>query len=218
MAFYNWNDDEVYVIGIKELNNDPTAPSISPFVKVSFEKRADGIAVKWIKSDESTVNEFTLKSTSESQPYSWFSFATKGEATVQPPSPDEYDFIITTYTGKVPDGEVTYVFELRGSLTNRDGSVSSHRYNPGNAEDDKFNDIFNNLTINDVEIVKYKHEADAIGYDWKSFSRATMSYKVDKSNMYFIRDNNGNHYKLRFTNYYSTNGGKGYILFTYVLL
>ena len=218
MVFYNWSNNEVYVIGIKELNNDPTAPSIAPFAKVSFEKTTNGVAVKWVLTGESTVNEFTLKTTSSSQPFTWFSFETKGEATTQPPSPDGYDIIITTYTGEVSDGEASYIFELRGALTNISGSVDSYRHNPGEAEDDKYNKIFSNLTIDDIETEKYETDADAIGYDWKSFSRTSMSYEIDKSNMYFIRDNNNNHYKLRFTNYYNNSGEKGYISFTYALL
>jgi len=218
MSFHNWNNNEVYVIGKKEASFDPTAPSIVPFAKISFVKTSNGITVKWKRTDESTVSEFTLKTTSSSHPYTWFSFETKGEATTQPPSPDDYDLIITSYTGAVSDGAMSYIFELRGALTNRVTGVASYRYNPGEADDDEYIEIFNNLTTNNIEVEKYKVEADAIGYDWKSFSRATMSYEIDKSNMFFVRDNDGNNYKLRFTNYYNTNGDKGYISFTYALL
>ena len=218
LSFYNWSDNEVYVIGKKEDSYDPTVPSIVPFAKVSFVKTGEGITVNWMKTDESTVSEVNLKTTSSSHPYTWFSFEESGEATIQPPSPSDYDLIITSYTGAVSDGAMSYIFELRGALTNRVTGVASYRYNPGEAEDDEYIEIFNNLTIDNIEIEEYNAEADAIGYDWKSFSRATMSYEIDKSNMYFIRDNDGNHYKLRFTNYYDSNGEKGYISFTYALL
>ncbi len=218
LAFYNWQNNEVYIIGKKEPSNNPTIPSIVPFAKISFEKTDEGIAVMWVLTDESTINEFTLKTTSESHSYTWFSFENKREANVQPPSPDDYDLIITSFTGEVLDGTVSYIFELRGALTNKTNKVTSYRYDPGEATDNEHIEIFNNLTKNDIDVSKYNNDADAIGYDWKTFSRTSMSYEIDKSNMYFIKDNNSNHYKLRFTNYYNNSGEKGYISFTYSLL
>ncbi len=218
MAFYNWSANEVYVIGKKEAGYNPTIPSIVPFAKISFIKTNEGIMVKWVLTGEATVNEFIMKATAKAQSFTCFSFETKGEADVQLPSPDEYDLIVTTYTGETLDGTTTYIFELRGALINRTNSVTSYRYDPGEATDDEYIEIFNNLTKNDIDASKYSIEADAIGYDWKTFSRTSMSYEIDKSNMYFIKDNNNNHYKLRFTNYYNNSGEKGYISFTYSLL
>ncbi len=94
-AFYNWSNNEVYIIGIKEPNNDPTIPSIIPFAKVSFEKTDAGINVNLVLEGETTVNKTSLKVTTKTHPYTWFSFEGGGESTVQPPSPDTYDLVIT---------------------------------------------------------------------------------------------------------------------------
>ncbi len=218
LAFYGWKDNEVYIIGKKSESFDPTTPSVAAYARVSFVKTDDGIKIQWVFSGESEVHEFTFSGTAESHPFTWFSFETGGKADVQPPSPADYDVIFTSYTGNIFDGTQSFIFDLHGTLTNRSYNVESYRYDPGEADDEEYINIFNDLINSDIDGTKFSIDADVIGYGWKHFSRTSMSYEIDKSNMYFIMDGNGNHYKIQFTNYYNDNGEKGYISFTYALL
>ncbi|NPA37737.1 MAG: hypothetical protein GXO47_12910 [Chlorobi bacterium] len=217
-AFSDWEDNDVYVIAKKVISYDPTAPSISVFARISFSHQNGGIELNWVLEGENDINSSLLPSTDQAHPYTWFSFDTKGEAAVQPPAPDSYDLIITTYTDEIEDGDVTFDMEVRGVLINIENNTSSYRYEPGEATDEEYIEIFNNITKDDIDITEFDDDADEIGYEWKEFNRNSMSYEIDKSNMYFIKDGDGNYYKLRFTNFYDSTGEKGYISFTYALL
>ncbi len=219
LAFSDWDEDQVYVIAKKVVGLDPTAPpTITPFARISFSKQGSDVVIKWVPDGESDVSEFAMKATGESHPFTWFSFEAKGEASVQPPASGSYDIVFTTYTGEVENGPMSFDMELRGVLTNRYANVVSYRYEPEESTDEQYIEIFNNLTKQDVENDEFEDDADEIGYEWKKFNRNSMNYEIDKSNMYFIRDNSGNYYKIRFTNFYNDKGDKGYVSFTYALL
>jgi hypothetical protein len=217
LAFYDWKDNEVYVLARKIVTYDPTAPSIMPVAKVSFSHQSGGIEIKWVLDGETSVNNAVLPGTGSDRPSTWFSFKTQGKASVQPPKPDSYDLIITTYTGEVENGPISFDMELRGILTNMLNNTMSYRYEPGDATDEEYIEIFNNLTRDDIDMTEFDDDCDEIGHEWKKFNRNSMSYEIDKSNMYFIKDGAGNLFKIRFTNYYKE-GVKGYITFTYALL
>jgi len=218
MAFYGWKDNEVFVIGKKMGSPNPTMPSIGVYAKVSFLKTSDGVKMQWMFEGETDIHHCILSVSGENHPFTWFSFEAEGAANIQPPSPNDYDLIFSSYTGEIFDGTQSFIFDLHGTLTNRAGNVRSYRYNPGDATDEEYIKIFKNLTASDVESSKFKIDANIIGYNWKTFSRITMSYEIDKSNMYFATDGDGNIFKIRFTNYYNGDGEKGYISFTYALL
>jgi len=218
LAFYDWKDNEVYVIAKKVIGNDPTKPSIVPVARLSFKHQSGAISISWVIDGETNVKEASLNATND-RPFTWFSFEAEGQAAVQPPSTGSYDFVITSYTGEVENGPMTFEMELKGVLTNTAAHTMSYRYDPGDATDEEYIKIFNDLTKKDVEESEFEDDADEIGYKWKSFNRNSMSYEIDKSNMYFIKDGDGNYFKIRFTNYYNdTTGEKGYISFTYALL
>jgi hypothetical protein len=218
LAFCDWKDNEVYVIAQKVIGDDPTRPSIEPFARISFKHQSSAITISWVIDGETAVKEASLNATND-KPFTWFSFKAEGKATVQPPSIGSYDFVVTSYTGEVKNGPVSFSMELKGVLTNSAAHTLSYRYEPGDAPDEEYIRIFNDLTKKDIEESKFEDDADEIGYEWKNFNRHEMRYEIDKSNMYFIKDGDGNYFKIRFTNYYSdVTAEKGYISFTYALL
>ena len=76
---------------------------------------------------------------------------------------------------------------------------------------------FAGLTRADAEAANYTRQENIIGYDWKIFTLATGQYEV-VPNAFFLRDAQGNYYKLRFVEYYNDLGERGYAKFELVEL
>ena len=57
-----------------------------------------------------------------------------------------------------------------------------------------------------------------IGYDWKYYNLDAALYTIEPGLAYVIRDRDGFYYKLRFIDFYSEAGEKGYPKFEYVRL
>ena len=66
---------------------------------------------------------------------------------------------------------------------------------------------FKKIDINMAKNFKLTTRPDVIGYNWKDFVNNT--YKINTHWNYVIRDVQGFYYKLRFIDYYDTNGTKG---------
>jgi len=57
-----------------------------------------------------------------------------------------------------------------------------------------------------------------IGYEWKYYNFDAALYTIEPGLAYVIRDRDGFYYKLRFIDFYSEGGEKGYPKFEYVRL
>ena len=127
--------------------------------------------------------------------------------TLEPPSAN-WHLHFTQYTDyDITEAGDTIPYLVRGVLLN-----------PGEVEVAKLgNADFNALSRADAQAATYTREENIIGYDWKIFTLATGQYEV-VPNAFFLRDSQGNYYKLRFVEYYNDLGEKGYAKFELVEL
>lgn len=78
---------------------------------------------------------------------------------------------------------------------------------------------FEELGTDDLALVTPNPmQRDAIGYAWKSYDFDLGSYVIDPLRTSVIWTRNGFQYKLRFTNFYNTNGISGHPSFEFQLL
>lgn len=59
----------------------------------------------------------------------------------------------------------------------------------------------------------FSNKWDVIGWNWKHFDLNEGGYTTDTSKVYMIKSTDGSSYKLRFVDFYSTQGVKGYPTF-----
>ena len=62
------------------------------------------------------------------------------------------------------------------------------------------------------------NQSDVIGYDWKYYDFDDGVYTIEPDHNYVIRDRDGFIYKLRYIDFYSDLGEKGYPTFEFVRL
>jgi len=119
----------------------------------------------------------------------------------------ESDFYCGGYITRFVEADLDYL--VRGVLLNMSSNLEI-----AIATDIEYD------TINLSNITKYnfsKH-IDKIGYDWKAYDLDKGLYVVDQSKVYIIRYANGLIYKLKFLDYYNSQGKKGYPMISFELL
>lgn len=137
----------------------------------------------------------------------YYSFNT-GIRVIAPP-PEQWSLFFTRYTTMlVTDEGENYPYLVVGVLLNPNGVVAAR---------DTIHD-FMALDINDVAGLEFAHQADVIGYDWKYYNFDEGVYTIEPDQNYVIRDRDGFFYKLRFVDFYSDQGVKGYPTFEYARL
>jgi hypothetical protein len=125
------------------------------------------------------------------------------------PQPDHWSLFFTRYTTMlVTDEGEDYPYLVVGVLLNPNGVAAAR---------DTVHD-FLALDIDDVASLEFTNQADVIGYDWKYYNFDAGVYTIVPDQNYVIRDRDGFFYKLRFVDFYSDQGVKGYPTFEYVRL
>jgi hypothetical protein len=72
------------------------------------------------------------------------------------------------------------------------------------------NKSFDDIDINYAKSVQLSTNAEAIGWDWKSYNQTSGRYTVNKTVTYIIKPVTSDYYfKLRFIDYYDDKGVKG---------
>lgn len=73
--------------------------------------------------------------------------------------------------------------------------------------------LFNDLEYAHLGNLQFSSDLDVIGWDWKSFTLSDEGYAVDTSKVFVVKDLNDTYFKLRFIDFYSDLGEKGYPTF-----
>ncbi len=146
--------------------------------------------------------------------FTFFSFKTGGEVTVEPKKTDwDINFSTATEVLELPasygGGKSAYGFS-DFVLSNRLGGVEVAQVK---VDADKTL-TYDNFTINDINTVTFKSEATAIGSTW----RDVFTHQPTTDIFYIVRDPENNYYKLKFTALTNANGERGYPAFEYKLL
>lgn len=125
------------------------------------------------------------------------------------PLPDQWSLLFTRYTTMlVTDEGEDYPYLVVGALLNPNGVAAAL---------DTIHD-FMELDINDVADLEFTTRQDVIGYDWKYYDFDAGLYTIEADRHYVIRDRDGYYYKLRFVDFYSSEGVKGSPSFEFVRL
>ncbi len=74
---------------------------------------------------------------------------------------------------------------------------------------------FEDFTFAEAGARSYTRRRDAIGYDWKRYDFNTGTYTLDFSRYFVLRSGPTTYYKLRFTDFYDTQGRKGCVQIEY---
>ncbi len=160
----------------------------------------------WIQKKHSTENTFYFKyanlDNSNEQsvvlecnqyPNRKFVYYSLANNTVLDREPDEntWDLLFTKYV------DTAMVYVVTGVLTN--DSIKVARV----AKID--------TTANNYGDYSLANQIGIIGYDWKTFNMNTMTYEIDDSLMYFVKDALGNIFKLHFLYFAGSSTGKAAI-------
>jgi hypothetical protein len=128
---------------------------------------------------------------------------------VQEPESNNWHLHFTQYTDyDITDQGDTIPYLVRGVLLN-----------PNQVQAAKLEGVdFAVLSRQDAEVAQYSRDLNTIGWDWKIFTLASGEYEVVPNRAYFLKDAQGNFYKLRFVEYYNDQGEKGYAKFEIISL
>lgn len=146
--------------------------------------------------------------------YVFFSFDDDGSQLNLEPDKDLWELWFTQYTTILfTNAGDEYPYLVTGVLINKLQGIEV-------ARDTLLN--FNNITLNVAEGMTYNDSFDIIGYDWKEVvgdvQSGNVSYIVRSNVNYLIRTKEDYYYKLRFIDFYSEEGEKGYPTFEFQLL
>jgi len=125
------------------------------------------------------------------------------------PLPGQWSLLFTRYTTMlVTDEGEDYPYLVVGVLLNPNEVVAAR---------DTIHD-FTDISAENILALEYTTQADVIGYDWKYYDFDNGVYTIVPDMNYVIRDRDGFFYKLRFIDFYSDQGVKGYPTFEFVRL
>ncbi len=131
-----------------------------------------------------------------------YSFDNGGQALSLEPEKNSWDLLFTNHHYKFDN--LTLPFVLTQTLTNKFNGVMV-------AEDN--NNNFFNITLKDTSNYTFTNYWDEIGYDWKIRNSSDNSFTIDANKSFLVKTTQGLFYKLRFIDFYNSQGQKGYPTF-----
>jgi len=198
----SWSHRFVYLVdqGSDELGN-PLGQK-----KVQFDMLGDDFLVRYANTDNSGDTTVVIgRNPAMDQVY--YSFD-QGIVDIAP-LPGQWSLLFSKYTTMlVTDEGDDYPYLVVGVLLNPNEVVA--------ALDTIHN--FMEISSDDITELDFTTQADVIGYDWKYYDFDAGVYTIVPGMNYVIRDRDGFFYKLRFVDFYSDLGVKGYPTFEYVRL
>jgi hypothetical protein len=135
-----------------------------------------------------------------------FSFTAAASVALEPPA-DQWQLLFTQYTALL-DGTTSYL--VTGVLT---PNPAVQVCDLGRLSSEAALDAV--LDAN-WDSLQWSQQWNAIGYDWKTYDFDLASYTVDAERHYAIRLPDDREFVLRFVDFYSPTGDRGYVTFTSV--
>lgn len=136
--------------------------------------------------------------------YTYFDLTANTLVDFEPPA-YSYDLLFTRYRYIFfEDGQIT-PYLVNGALLNPVNTLAARVTTTTN---------FDSLTYEMVKDIPLSAKTDTIGYAWKYYDFGTSSYKL-VSNLYLVKDAEGNLWKLQFYDFYSDQGTKGFPKFRF---
>ena len=197
-----WSHQYVYLV---DRGVDQEGSSLGQ-KKVQFDIRGEAFQMRFANPDNSgDTTVLILRDPAMDQVYYSFDEGMMDIA----PLPDQWSLLFTRYTTMlVTDEGEDYPYLVVGVLLNP---------NEVGAALDTIHD-FMDMTADDITDLEYTSRADVVGYEWKYYDFDAGVYTIVPDMNYVIRDRDGYFYKLRFVDFYSDEGVKGYPSFEFVRL
>ena len=157
-------------------------------------------------------NEFTVYKQDDVY-FTMFSFMDGGKQVEFEPRSDSWDLFFTQYTTLLYTNEgVPYPYLVTGVLSNY-GHI-------GMAMDSTI--AYDAIDRAYAQSLDYARNRDFIGYEWKELigdvNTGNVHYEIVPGRNYLVRTDQGLFFKIRFINFYSETGEKGYPSFQYDVL
>jgi hypothetical protein len=190
-AIGNWqNHNNVYVIdlGYDEMGNHQGLYKIK---LLAFDENRFLMEYALLSSNQKQVVEIG-KNTN----YNFVHFSLKNEKVLfaEPPK-TEWDIAFVQYTHLFVSENIPYL--VMGV------AINSHETQALKLQ----NIDFESLDFAKATAFQLSSHRDAIGYDWKLFNGS--SFSINENTVYIIKSFEGIYYKLRFVDFYDSNGTKG---------
>jgi hypothetical protein len=135
------------------------------------------------------------KSAYSTKNFGYFNLDTK-MAIDREPAKDNWDLVFGQYsTGDYATTMGIAGYTVTGILVNDTLQIAKAKVDPATR-----------ATYNTYSAHSFSNAINEIGYNWKSYDGATMTYKLNDSAVYFVRRNNGDIWKLILTGFASSTG------------
>ena len=174
--------------------------------KVRFNISGEDYLIRWANTDNSHDTTLLIRR-DPSMDRIYLSFDS-GIVDIAP-LPEAWSLLFSKYTTMLvtDDGE-NYPYLVMGVLLNSAGVTAAL---------DTIHD-FMAMELADTIDLEFTSQADVIGYQWKYYNFDAGFYTIEPDLAYVVKDRDGFYYKLRFSDFYSEEGEKGYPRFEYVRL
>lgn len=114
------------------------------------------------------------------------------------PQKDNWDFMFTRYRYVYYDMTPVVPYEVNGVILNSNNvAVADTRM------------AFDSVDINVASGMDFSQRRDFIGFDWKYYDFDKEAYITDINRVFILRSHTGLYFKLRFIDFYDTDGVKG---------
>lgn len=197
-----WASRHVYLL---DLGTDSQG-NLLGYTKVQLDLQGDDYLLRWADPDLGTDTTVVISRDPDmDRVYYSFDHGIRDIA----PLPDQWSLLFCRYTTMlVTDEGEDYPYLVVGALLNPNGVTAAL---------DTIHD-FMEMDINEVAELEFTTRQDVIGYEWKYYNFDAGLYTIEPGMHYVIRDRDGFFYKLRFVDFYSSEGVKGYPTFEFVRL
>ncbi|MDW8394270.1 MAG: HmuY family protein [Chitinophagales bacterium] len=136
--------------------------------------------------------------------YMYFAFNKSAPFPFQEPPTDNWDLLFTRYRHIFTDQQPPLPYVVTGVLISPQVAV---------AVDSTMD--FDSISYATVQQLEFTSRRNVIGYAWKYYDFSAQAFVVRPYINYIIRDTKGIYWKLRFIDFYNSNGQKGYPTFAY---
>lgn len=207
----NLSANQVFIID----RGRPYYSGTSRFRKIKFISSDDSkYSIQFCNLDNSALTDFTVtKDANYSLMY--FSFENNGELVSLAPPKADWDIVFTRFTHTYYEEPLNSPFRyylVSGALLNKwNGSLNALCKKDSTAGYISFDDVI----YSSAQTFSLNNKASTIGFDWKYYDFNSALYLIRPDQYYLLKDQAGYYFKLKFIDYYNSQGNKGAAKFLY---
>ena len=193
LAFQLIDTSKVYILD-RGLNINGSSMGIYKVQFLELNTSFFRVKTSQIELFNDTILDITLD---QNKLFTPFSFSSLKVVNISPEI-NKWDLLFTQYTRLFTNPQIEYL--VTGVLINDKTTQVAV---------DTIND-FNQINYSSLSDYQFLSQRDIIGYNWKEFNFETNLYSVKDNINFVIRDFEGKYYKMRFIDFYNSQGLKGY--------